>query len=183
MEVSYTTTLDDYVAYSWHLWRKSGAVRKNFLSDWLFLPALSFVGAAGLLACGYVVSAGVCAAVAVLYVAVYPTMYRRWAKRYIRDYAKEQGGRGVIGRIRLILSEESLVEITELTRSEARWRDMHGIEEFDDYTIIMVTGMTAAILPRHGFEREQDYLLVKDFARKRIGAGIETGAATDGPRE
>jgi hypothetical protein len=79
----------------------------------------------------------------------------------------------VTGPIRLILSEESLVEITELTRTEARWRDMDGIEEVGDYTFIMVTGMTAAILPRRGFEREDDYLSVRDFARARFKATLK----------
>jgi YcxB-like protein len=165
VEVSYTTTLDDYVAYAWHMWRKSKAVRGAYLSGWLFFPALGLLGAAAFFVLGSRVGAGVCVGAAVLYAAIYPAYYRRWTTGYLRAYAKDFGVRGVFGPIRLILSEESLVEITELTRSEARWPEMYGIEEVGDCTFILVTGMSAAILPRHGFEREDDYFTVRDFAR------------------
>jgi hypothetical protein len=183
VEVSYKTTLDDFVAYTWHMWWKSKTARRGFLSQWLALPAVGLVAAGTLLAAGSWVGSGVSAGLSLLYAVVFPFSYCRSAKNGIREYAKELGGRGVIGSIRLILSEESLVEITELTRSEARWRDMQGIEEFGDYTIILVTEMTAAIIPRHGFERDEDYFCVREYARERIKGRAEQSAAADRPRD
>jgi hypothetical protein len=175
VEVSYTTTVDDYVAFALHLWRKSKVGRGSYLVNWLLLPVLGLLGPAAVVASnGLSVGAAVCAGGALLYAAIFPACYRLLYANYIRAYAKKLGTRGVIGPIRLILSEESLVEITEKTRSETRWRDIEGIEEADGYTFILVTGMTAAILPRQGFEREDDYRRVRDFARARIRDGAET---------
>ncbi len=105
-----------------------------------------------------------------LYIALFPAGYRRWLTNSFRTYATKREMRGVIGPIRLILSDELFVEITETTRSEAKWRDMAGIEEVDGYTFILVTGMTAVIIPRKAFMPEEDYYRVRDFARaRRVG--------------
>jgi hypothetical protein len=183
VEVSYTTTVDDYVTFSLHMWRKSKVLRGSYLVSWLWLPLLALFGAVvcALIDLGDVAVA--CVAGAVLYAAIYPAYYRSRLQNHVRLFAKELGLQGVIGPIHLILSDESLMEITERTRSEAKWRDMEGIEEMDGYTFIMVTGLTAAIVPRHAFEREDDYYAVRDFARARIGCRAEQGAAADRPRD
>lgn len=173
MEVSYSTTVDDYVTFSLLMWRKSKMGRGVFLASWLLLPVVGLLGAAMLVAAnGLSVEAMVCLGGVVLYAAVYPAVHRFWLTNHIHAYVKNLGSRGVIGPIRLILSEETLIEITETTRSEVKWRDMQGIEEVGDYTFIMITGMSAAILPRHGFEREDDYYKVRDYARARISPAV-----------
>ena len=184
MDVSYTTTMDDYLAFSLHMWQKSKVGRGGYLVGWLLSPMLGLLGAAAVVAWNgpSVVAAG-CVAGAVLAAVMYPRYYRRWQTKYIRAYAKKLGTQGVIGPIRLILSDESLVEITEKTKSEARWRDMVGVEEVDDYTFILLTGMSAAIVPRHAFEREDDYHRVRDFARERVGGRAEQVASADPPRD
>jgi hypothetical protein len=174
LDVSYTTTVDDYVAFSLHMWRKSKVGRGAYLVGWLLPPMLGLLGAAIAVAWnGPTVVVAACVGGAVLAAVMYPRSYRRWSTRYVRAFAKKLGTQGVIGPTRLILSDESLVEITEKTRSEARWRDMEGIEEVGDYTFILVTGMSAAIIPRHAFEREDDYHRVRDFARARVGSRAE----------
>ena len=77
--------------------------------------------------------------------------------------------RGMIGRIRLILTDDTLTEITASTRTEARWRDMLRVEETGQTTYIYVTGMSVAMVPKHGFADEEDYYSVRDFARSHVG--------------
>ncbi len=76
--------------------------------------------------------------------------------------------RGMIGPITLILSEDRLVEITETTRSEMRWEDMKGLDVSVDYTFIFVTGLSAAIVPRLGFDSDNEYEAVRDYAIARL---------------
>jgi hypothetical protein len=47
VEVSYTTTVDDYIAFSVHMWRKSKVGRGIYLMSWL-LPVIGLLGAAAL---------------------------------------------------------------------------------------------------------------------------------------
>ncbi len=171
VEIAYTTTLDDYVAFSMHMLRKSKAARGRFMASWLILPLVALFAAAILAITDGLLSETpiTLAVVGVLYIVIFPSYHRRWIAKYVRNYAKQLGARGVVGPIRLILSDESLTEITELTRTEAKWENMNGIEEVGDYTFILITGMSAAIVPRHGFERDGDYLMVRDFALARIG--------------
>jgi hypothetical protein len=121
-------------------------------------------------------AAATCLGGAVVYGVIYPGCYRTWLAKRLRACASELGTRGVIGPIRLILGADSFVEITESTRSEARWRDMEGIEETDNYTFILVTGMTAAIIPRQAFKRVEDYYEVRDLARARLADGAKPAA-------
>jgi hypothetical protein len=104
-----------------------------------------------------------------LSVVVYPFAYRQNLTRNLRELAIEHGLRGLIGPTTLVLTDESLIEITESIRSEAKWKDMDRVDEVGDYTFIMVTSSTAAIVPRHGFEQESDYIKVRDFAKSRVG--------------
>ncbi len=172
MEVAYTTTLDDYVAFCMHMYRKSKAARGSFLLAWLILPAACLATAVAVVyGDGPIGQAAYWAGIAAIWVAVYPWFHRRLVARHVRNFAKGLGVRGVIGPIRLILTDTSVVEITELTRTEARWQDLAGIDVLDDYTFVLITGMSAAIIPRHGFEREADYDRVRDFALARLGRG------------
>ena len=77
--------------------------------------------------------------------------------------------RGVIGRITLVLTEESMIERTETVVSASRWQDMKGAELVGDCVYVYVTGLSAAIIPRHGFEREEDYDAVKEFVMRKLG--------------
>ena len=87
----------------------------------------------------------------------------------VRIQAKQFGVRGVVGAITLILTDESLTEITETTRSEIKWKDMERVDEVGNHTFIMVNPLLAAIVPRHGFANEQDYVKVRDFVKARVG--------------
>jgi hypothetical protein len=170
LEVAYTTTIDDYVAYCTHTYKKMPFMRAVFVLTWIVIPLA--IGCFAKMASRHPdnrEATYALAAMAVLFAVGHPFLHRWWITSFLRSYAKKLGSRGVIGPIRLILTDESLVEITETTRSEVRWRDMAGVDEVGDYIFIMVTGMSAAIVPRHGFDREEDFWRVRDFVRRRLG--------------
>jgi hypothetical protein len=72
VEVSYTTTVDDYVSFSLHMWRKSRVGRGIYLVTWL-LPVSGLLGVAAVLTANDLgVQAAGCVIGAVLYAAIYP---------------------------------------------------------------------------------------------------------------
>jgi hypothetical protein len=168
VEVSYTTTLDDYVAFSLHTFKRSPSMKRRFVAAWVLVP-LAFLLLAAMVwgsdrfVAFSLAAGGVGAAI------LHPFLYRKNLERAVRAYAQDLGARGVIGRITLVLTDESLTERTETTQSVARWQDMKGVEVVGDCTYIWVTGITAAIIPRHCFEREEDYEAVREFAVAKLG--------------
>ena len=171
MQVTYTTTLEDYVAFNRHVARKSTVLRVVILLGWFVIPAVAVAAAVALVWIENLWPVAlVVAAFGLLYAIIYPLTYWLWFDVLIRAYAKGAGTRGVIGRITLVFTEETMVEITETTRSEVRWRDIKGVEVAGDYTFIFVTGLSAAILPRKGFDCDEDYDAVCEFALNRTGA-------------
>lgn len=171
MEVRFTVTLDDSVAFTLHAVRKSGVGRGAFRLVWIGGTLLFVAGAVGVLqlnseeaeALAFGLGLG-----AVAWAVVYPFIYRATIEHNARTYANNMGTRGIVGEITLILSEESLVEITEVGRSEARWENMHSVEEVGDYTYIFVTAGLASILPRHGFASDAEYEATRDFAMRKL---------------
>jgi hypothetical protein len=178
MEVEYVTTMDDYVELNLHTYRSSGLAFGVYILGWIVTPLLPLlVGAIALVGVGAereiaLFSVVLAIAMGLMTVAVavtYPFFYHGFMRWFTRAFAAQRGVRGMVGRIRLILTDETLTEITESTRTEARWRDMVRVEETGDTTYIFVTGMSVALVPKHGFADEEDYYLVRDFARSHVG--------------
>ena len=171
MEVRFTVTLEDYIAFNLHTVRKAGSGRTAYLAMWLGIPVIFVAlavsmwpfesGAAVLLAIGH-------AFVAVLFLCIYPALARAAVERNVRAQAKKMDTRGIVGEITLIFSEESLVEITEAARTEVRWEHMKCVDVVGDYTYIFVTGVSASILPRHGFDSAAEYESARDFALRKL---------------
>jgi hypothetical protein len=190
MEVEYRLTPDDYTAYSLYAYRRSKVNQQGLLMGWVFIPLLCFACAtifAGVAFLAAVtespgarelgIAALGCLFPGAVYALVHPILYHLTQRANTKAFYKELWSLSSSWRIRLILTETSLVEITERTRSEANWRDMAGIEEVGDHTFIFVTELQTAILPRHGFLCEEDYFRARDFALARVGKndGEHTG--------
>lgn len=184
MQITYTTTLEDYVAFNRHVTWKSAVMWEVVLLCWLVVPAIAVACAAVLVMTedSWAV-AMIVAGIGLAYAVVFPPICRIWVDGLVRAFAKGLGTRGMIGRITLILTEESLVEITETTRSEVRWQDIKGVEVTRKHTFIFITGLSAAILPRHGCGSDKDYDAAREFALAQFVHAREQAAAAGRPRE
>ena len=50
MDVSYRTTVDDFVAFDLRMWRKSKVAREAYLVGWLLVSVFGLLGAAAVVA-------------------------------------------------------------------------------------------------------------------------------------
>jgi hypothetical protein len=177
MQVSYTTTLDDYVAYNRHVVGKSAIFRAVLLIGWLGIAGVALVSGVLLAFAEDLWPVGLKLAIfGVIYGAIFPLLWWPLLSWLVRAFAKGRGTRGMLGPITLILTEETLTDITETTRSEVKWKNIKGVDVAANHTFIFVTGLLAAIVPRRGFEREEDYEAVSKFAvahAPRDGLGEE----------
>ena len=181
MEVTYTTTLDDYVAFSMHMLKRSPTMRWRVGLSWTVIPVACWISAL-LLVSTVPAAAATLAFGGLAYAGMYPLIQHAWVTSTIRAYAKDVGVRGVIGRTTLVLADDTLTERAEAVQSVARWQDMKGVEVVGDCTYIYVTGLLAAIVPRQGFERDEDYEAVRDFALAKLARPVEPVAPAAGGR-
>jgi hypothetical protein len=167
IEVAYTYTVDDYVAFCCHYRKRTGGVRLGFWCMLLLVPmgCLYWFAFHRTSFPEHTLTAVV---VSIVWVIVYPICHRTIGSESYRAVARTMETYGHLGRITLILAEETLTERTAAFDTVARWDKMFGIEEVGDVTYIYVTGFAAAIIPKHGFRRSDDYERVRDFAMGKL---------------
>jgi hypothetical protein len=169
MEVSYTTTADDFAAGTLWAIRKTQHFRTRYFVSWLFIPVLSLL-AAGLIVARrdqFVVPA-IVAAIGLLYFLVFPRLF--WGR--IRTAALEsarQVAPGLLGPTRLLLTDELVSIVTEAGRADAKWSDLEGVEETDDRVFLSLGGLLPVVIPRAGFPRAADYEAMRDYLTARLG--------------
>jgi hypothetical protein len=168
MHVRYTVTLNDFVVFNLYITRKSGVGRSAYFILWLGLPILFALGALQAVQFSREIAALAFVILAVFWLCFFPFRYRDALARNARTFVKKLGGRGIIGERGLILSEELLVAISETFRTEARWENMTGVDVVGEYTYIFLTGISALILPRRGFDSDSEYEAVRDFVLRKL---------------
>lgn len=165
----YTTNLDDYVAFNLHVMSKSKGTRLSFLVGSVLAPVGLLAGAASVAAALHNWPGEIaCMAGAVSCAVIVPFGYRSLMRSKIRALARRHSIRGMLGRTTLTLGEEALTIAVGTTRTEARWEGIAGVEESGDHTFIMLTGLSAVIVPRLEFESDEEYHRVRDFAAARV---------------
>jgi hypothetical protein len=176
MEVTYTTTMDDYVAFN-----------RYRAKQWPLMWVIIVLGAITVIVIFVLVGAVIAFALTnwwillgglaagVLGAALYVPLFWPYFNCLVRLQAERHGNYTMLGRTTLILSEDGLVEITKAARSEAKWVNMNSLIVDGDRTYIMVTGLSCALLPRYGFNDPRDYDAATEFAieqMKRAGKPV-----------
>ena len=169
MEVTYTTTVDDFVACHRHVLKRRTPFNWPFWGVWLLVP-LGCVHWIVFHRTPFVEDSLLPAVVAVLWLIFYPLLIRVGGDHQVREYARLLEQHGTIGRITLVLGEETLTERTAGVDLTARWKTMYGLDELGDVTYVYVTGVHTAIIPRHGFQRPEDYEAARSYIRQRFAA-------------
>ncbi|QJW92715.1 YcxB family protein [Frigoriglobus tundricola] len=169
MQVRYRVALSDFIALNLYLNKKSGVGRSRYLIAWLGLPLLCSAGAVRALQLDREGPAFFMVGVAVLWLIVTPYGYRDALARNVRTFVKKLGGRGIIGERALVFTEELLVAISETFRTEVRWENVQGVEVVGEHTYIFIAGISAVILPRCGFDSDEEYEAARDFALRKAG--------------
>ena len=168
VEVDYVTTVEDGVRLAEYLWWQPLPVRANY-HFYLWAPVAVLCGAAvrGTPFIGWPATI-LLLSLAAGYAACYPLVRRTLRRRRTRAASELLAEKGVIGHITLELTKDTLTERTAAGVSVARWKEMIGVEVVGDCTYIFVSPTETAVIPQHGFDREEDYAAVRDFAQSKL---------------
>jgi hypothetical protein len=174
MVVEYEITPDDLFAFQWRAAFKSRparrATRQAYLFWFLALLLISILPAIG--GDGFVFSRidwtflpGTVLLVFLLQKLLTNWLMRRAIRRMLAD---EKPGRGQLGRHRVVLQPDAVVESTGVNQTRTSWSGVDRVEQEQEYIFIYTSPMSAHLIPKRAFrdaaEADAFYQLAK--ARK-----------------
>lgn len=159
VELEYDVVLDDIHAFNLHYARTAEvSVRSRRLAR----IALTFVLAALLATLGLWSRAPLpfwLLGLLILFgwYSMFPARFDQMLRRQTeRMYAENPQG-GLLGRHRLTLEPEWLVERTPLRESRTHWRAVGRVVSTDTHAFVYVTSFTAVIVPRRAFSTDEAF--------------------------
>jgi hypothetical protein len=94
-------------------------------------------------------------------------LMRRFIRRLLED---EKPGRGQLGKHRLAMSEEGVVESTAVSESRTTWAGVDRVEQNSDYIFIYTSPAAAHMIPKRAFRELQEAEAFYQLARARKAA-------------
>jgi YcxB-like protein len=162
LEIEYDITPDDLYAFQWrgvfHSARGRRA-RRNVYLGWLLavvlfaiVPAIDVDGFAfSRISLGFIL-------VAVPIVFAFQWCLERWLiGRAIRQlFTDERPDRGVLGRHRVVLSDDGVLESTAVNQSSHAWAGVDRVEESADHIFIYTSVAAAHVIPKRAFRDPEE---------------------------
>jgi hypothetical protein len=176
MEVEYELTRDDLFAFQWRAAFSSRIGKRTrrwaYLGWFVAIVLLAIVPAIG--ADGFVISRISWKFILVAYPIValgqwfFETrLTRRLILRLLKD---EKSGRGQLGRHRLAMNDEGVVESTAVNQSRTSWTGVDRVEQNADYIFIYTAPHAAHMIPKRAFGDPKQAEAFYQFARTRKAA-------------
>jgi hypothetical protein len=171
MEVEYELTPDDLYAFQWRgafVSPRGRKARRTAYILWV-VAVLLFAIVPAIGADGFAISrvSFTFIAVAIAIAFLFQWLLERWLMRrtilqLIRD---EKPGRGLLGRHRIVATEEGLTESTPVGESRTSWAGVDRIEEDPRYIFIYTSVAAAHIIPKRAFSDPQEAEAFYRFSR------------------
>lgn len=163
MNIEYTNTTEDFVAFAEHCRRTSPVARRNALVQSLIAAATAF-GLVAFMIRNVVFGIGAAVTAVVIYRVITPG----WVGRQVRAVYAEGRNKGTVGRHKLELAPDALVEHSEAGTGTYRWDALEKIDVTDGYVFVFTSALAAHVIPARAFrtpEERNDFL---DEARRRM---------------
>jgi hypothetical protein len=108
-------------------------------------------------------------AVALAIVFLFQWCLERWVIRHaIRQLLKdERPDRGQLGRHRVILSDDGVVESTAVNQSRTAWAGVDRVEQSSDYIFLYTSPAAAHVIPKRAFKDAEQAEAFFRLARSR----------------
>jgi hypothetical protein len=171
MEVEYELTPQDLYAFQWRAvfasseWRRSA--RKVYLGWFLAILLFSLLPAIG--RDGLVISRMNFTFLIVAFplVALFQWLVERWMIRRAirRQLRREKPGKGQVGRHRMVVNGEGLVESTAVGEARTSWAGVDRVEHNSQYIFIYTTPSAVHVVPRRAFPDAHEAEAFYQFVR------------------
>ena len=157
MEVEYEITPDDLFAFQWRAAFKSRTARRTsrqaYFVWFLVLLLISILPAIG--SDGFVFSRidWTFLFITLLVVFLLQKLLTNWLMRRAirRMLGDEKPDRGQLGRHRVVLLPDAVVESTGVNQTRTSWPGVDRVEQDQDYIFIYTSPMSAHLIPKRAF--------------------------------
>ncbi|MFC6464385.1 YcxB family protein [Marinilactibacillus sp. GCM10026970] len=150
--IEYELTEEDYISFNWHHMQNSPSQKKlfklfAFILPILLLPGVYFLGTRVFKQSSlYWAIMGV--GVYVLWICVYPALYKRAVKSQTLKLLKEGDNSSLYGKRKLNLMEDPLIVIEKDITSSLPKSRIKEIKEYDDMILLYVDAISAFVIPK-----------------------------------
>ena len=194
-EIEYTIGKDDILAFNRFHTRHSAAWKRQYREQQIVSSALIFFicFALALIACVIrpETPLAVAAPLGILIAAVaifFNLLFYRYQvnssqKKLVNEMIDEGRNRGMLGRHKLIVEDEYLVEITEVAEGRTMWIGVERVEQDDDYIAIYIGYATAHVIPKRSFRDEEAAQDFFNLVRERIDAASAREEGKDATKQ
>ena len=172
MDIEYEISTDDLLAFHLYQNEQSLALRG---CRWGFQLIIGLITAAGsviyFMLRDYLM-ASVWLVAAVLLVVLAPRVLRGSIKRQIVRLYRLGKYRGSIGKHRISLTPEAMVNSTEESKARVLWRDVEKIAATDEHLFLYTSAETAIVVPKRAFSDEAEWAEFVKTARQYRSASF-----------
>lgn len=162
MEVEYELTPDDLYAFQWRAAFNSRIARRTahqgYVAWFLVLLLIAILPAIG--SDGFVFSriSFLFLFVSFAFVVLFGKLLEKWLmgraiRRLLRD---EKPGRGQLGRHKVVLQPDGVVEITSVNQTRTSWSGIDRVEQDGNYIYLYTAPIAAHVIPRRAFPSPAD---------------------------
>lgn len=164
MEIVYTLTEENYLNFNLYHTSHSKTIKKSLMIQRLMGPVLfiifSFVFpiVANLPFLGLFITFLV---LSILWYTYYPKYFYNLIMRQVKKAINEGNNDGLLGKHRMTLTEDRLIDVTDTGKTEVLWSGMKELKEDDDNLYLYNSAMSAYILPKkdiHEFDKIKLFL-------------------------
>jgi hypothetical protein len=173
MEIEYELTPDDLYAFQWRAVFVSPRGRRTRRTVYLLwvLAIVLFAIVPAIGADGFALSrvSFTFIVVAILIALLFQWFLERWLiRRAILQLVKEERpGKGQLGKHRIVVGEDGLVETTAVGESRTSWAGVDRVEQNPHYIFIYTTPAAAHLIPKRAFRNLQEADALYQFSRAR----------------
>ncbi|WP_235674879.1 MULTISPECIES: YcxB family protein [Bacillus cereus group] len=175
MQIEYTLTEQDFIAFNLHYARHSKTVKRSLVfqhyivASIFFAVPLSvfFIGPPGQVYTGLPV---IFLLAGVIWILFYPKYFYNHIKRNLEKMIREGSYSNLLGKHNLQITDEGIIETNSGGETKRNWKGIEKIEENEAYIFIYVGSMSANIVPKTAFARENS----KSEFMKSLQVGMES---------
>ncbi|MBJ8031528.1 YcxB family protein [Bacillus cereus group sp. N21] len=175
MQVEYTLTEQDFIAFNLHYARHSKMVKRSLVLQHYIVAIILFAVPLSVFLFGppdyksmdlpfIFLLAGV------IWIVFYPKCFYKLIERNIKKMLREGSYDNLIGKHNVQITDEGIIETNNGGETKLNWKGIEKVEENEAYIFIYVSSMSANIVPKHAFVQENS----KNEFMRRLRAGMES---------
>ena len=173
MKTEFELTTEDLLAFNWHHYQHSPAMRQAFRRGYTLVIVLcALMGL--LLAYMWGVLIGLITFIVVL--PIYLLMYKQSAQKSLKQNTERMIGEGrnrsMLGRHRVEISEKEITITNEVSRGSILWVGVERVEQSSEYIIIYTASIKAVVVPKRAFRDAREAEVFYSTAQRYLEIGM-----------